>query len=248
MLSILWQIINVACQLPRSCTNAGIIAITFDDGPTNYTFTILEIARQNNIKLTFHFTIHQRMTGDLTDIYKLVIEEGHTLGLRVNPTRDYDNMDYNQVEVDINKQVCAINKSSGSKIKFARAPEMDSLYNQDIYTVLYNDNITQTSANFSVVGFPDPLKEFEEMICASNPEFDSFIVQMHDSQEENDQYLQDFINIGLENGYTFVNLEDCLGDYKPENTSGGNKRSKLSSDGVADICILPLLALLFHIL
>lgn len=248
MYILLAIIISVGCSLPNTCTNAGLIAITFDDGPTSYTPTILDIADENNIKLTFHFTVHQRMTGNLTNIYKRVVEEGHTLGLRVNPQRDYDEMDYELVQSDIDKQVTLINKASDSTIKYARAPEEGGSYNENVYNALLSEGVLQTSSSFSPYIFDDPVEEFRSMIEGSSYQLDSFIVQMHDAMEEEDNYLQDFIDIGKENGYTFVNLDECLGDYKPDSSSGGGSKSKLSSDGVADLCILPLIALIFHIL
>lgn len=241
-------IVSVGCSLPNTCSNAGLIAITFDDGPTNYTLDILDIAEENNIKLTFHFTVHQRMTGNLTNIYKRVVEEGHTLGLRVNPGRDYDQMESDMVKNDIDKQIESMNKASGTKIKYARAPQDGSSYNEDVYNALLSKGVIQTSSTFSPYIFDDPVEEFRSMIEGSSYQLDSFIVQMHDAMEEKDNYLQDFIDIGKQHGYTFVNLEECLGDYEPEPSSGGRSGSKLSSDGVADICLLPLFALIFHIL
>lgn len=246
MIVLFLLILSIFAYLPNTCTNAGLIAVVFDDGPTDYTEEILEIADRNNIPLSFHFTINQRLSGDMREIYRKVVEGGHTLGLRVNPKRDYDTMSYEEVQEDIERQIAGINKEGDTNIKFAKAPEDNGSYNTDVYNVLRENNITQSSSIFSPYTYSDPVSEFKEMLGTSSNKFDSFIIQMHDYKEKEDGYLQDFIDAGKDEGYTFVNLEDCLGDYKPEKND--QKKSSLKSDGVTDVFILPLITLIFYII
>ena len=55
------------------------VYLTFDDGPSTNTQQILDILKQYNVKATF-FVIGK--TDDLSkEMYKKIVEEGHTLGM-----------------------------------------------------------------------------------------------------------------------------------------------------------------------
>ena len=56
-------------------TNVKIAYLTFDDGPYELTYQVLDLLKQNNIRATF-FVLGK--TG-VEDRYKRIVEEGHTL-------------------------------------------------------------------------------------------------------------------------------------------------------------------------
>lgn len=250
MIIFIFYFLIKSIELKEDCTTSGLIAITFDDGPIAYTNEILNIAQQNDVPLTFHFTIHQKSKGDVSGIYKRAVEDGHTVGLRVNPKRDYNDMIYEDIEDDIRRQVDALNKTSDSKIKYARVPVDDGNVNEDVYEILKSNEIIQSSYAFRPYEYDDPIEEYKQLLETSNPKYDSFIIVLHDSLQEDNQYLEKMISIGRENGYTFTNLDECLGGYNPEDAGNesSNKKSKLSDAGVQDIFILPIFSLIFHIL
>lgn len=97
-------------ELPTTCTNAGLIALTFDDDPTSNTKHILDLAKKKKVVFSFHFTVHMLSSGEHREIYKRAVKEGHTVGLRTTPNRNYDKLDPDVIEGDITKQIMAINK------------------------------------------------------------------------------------------------------------------------------------------
>lgn len=55
------------------------VFLTFDDGPSPYTETILDICRSYNVKVTF-FVVGK--TGEKNEeLYRRIVEEGHTIGM-----------------------------------------------------------------------------------------------------------------------------------------------------------------------
>ncbi|EQB60675.1 polysaccharide deacetylase [Vairimorpha apis BRL 01] len=239
-------LLNIRTGLQENCTNGGLIAITFDDGPTKYTNTILDIAQDKDVPLTFHFTVHEKYRGNLATIYRRAADEGHTVGLRVNPKRNYDEMEFDDVKDDIERQLTALADVTNTDIKYARAPVDDGSYNEAVYETFAGNNIVQSSYNFRPYDIEgNPIEEWKSMLKLANPKYESFIVQLHDEREQEDAYLEDIIDIGKEFGFTFVTLDDCLGDFKPDNIPI-DKKSKLSSDGVTDINISYIFLLVLY--
>jgi peptidoglycan-N-acetylglucosamine deacetylase len=64
----------------KECHSPGLVAITFDDGPSEYTNEILDALKSNNVKATFFVTGHKLNSNDSIITIKRIINEGHTLG------------------------------------------------------------------------------------------------------------------------------------------------------------------------
>lgn len=60
-------------------TKQTVAYLTFDDGPSENTGEILDIIKEYNIKATF-FVIGKE-TDEAKELYKRIVEEGHTLGM-----------------------------------------------------------------------------------------------------------------------------------------------------------------------
>ena len=65
-------------------TSTPIVYLTFDDGPSLNTIKILDILKENDIKATFFVVGNDKEYAK--DIYKRIVDEGHTLG---NHTYDH---------------------------------------------------------------------------------------------------------------------------------------------------------------
>jgi peptidoglycan/xylan/chitin deacetylase (PgdA/CDA1 family) len=193
--------------------------------------------------------VNQKSKGNISGIYKNAIDQGHTVGLQVNPNRDYDDMDADEIDDDVARQLDAIKNLTDTDVKYAKGPVTDGEPNADLYNVLAQNDITMPYYNFCPYDHDDPMGEFESTIRTSNPKYDSFMVLLHDKQEADTPYLREIVELGRENGYEFVNMDQCLGDYKPEDGGDGFK-PKDKTAGVQSIgsTFLPLLVVLVHFL
>eukprot|EP00866_Antonospora_locustae_P000175 jgi/Antlo1/175/2217 len=235
-------------MLQDCCTSPGLIALTFDDGPTDQTPHILEMLDDMNCKATFHFNTNVRAKGNIRGLYKRAAEEKHCVGLRVKPDRNYDDMDPEDVEDDINRQIASINDEVGEDIRYARAPVEDGNVNENVYNALLKNNVTQTGYMYCLYDDydtpEDALEFYERLLANSNPKYDSFIFLLHDEKEKTFPLAEEMINIGREHNYEFVTLDQCLEGYTPEEggssggSSGGRRRREKS--GVGSMMIFPL--------
>lgn len=69
---------NIAIAKRRILKATGVIYLTFDDGPSDVTPEILDILKENNVKVTFFIVNYSE--EDKSTIQR-IIDEGHTLGL-----------------------------------------------------------------------------------------------------------------------------------------------------------------------
>ena len=93
--------------------------LTFDDGPSANTIKILDFLKANHIKATF-FVIGKE---NMDDIYKRIVDEGHTLAIHSN-THDYAQI-YQNVDTfmdDINTLANRLEKITGVRPTIMRFP------------------------------------------------------------------------------------------------------------------------------
>jgi peptidoglycan/xylan/chitin deacetylase (PgdA/CDA1 family) len=123
-------------QIVYTGLDAGIysekeVYLTFDDGPSIYTDDILDILAKYNVKATF-FVVGKTDKGS-KEIYKRIVEEGHTLGMH-SYSHKYEKI-YNSVE-DFDKDFTKLWKllydTTGYKPSIFRFPGgSDNLVNKN---------------------------------------------------------------------------------------------------------------------
>ena len=107
------------------------VYLTFDDGPSTNTQQILDILKQYNVKATF-FVIGK--TDDLSkEMYKKIVEEGHTLGMHSYSHKYsviYDSM--SAFEQDFNQIHDYLKEVTGVDCKYYRFPGGSSTQNTSL--------------------------------------------------------------------------------------------------------------------
>lgn len=243
---MLFNVLFTLCSLPTKCTQAGYIAITFDDGPTeNGTPEILDICEELDVPVSFHFVTASISRDSIASIIRRAADEKHQVGLRVHPQRDYDTMSSDEIQADIKNQLSVLSDETSKKVRFARAPVSDGSTNEDIYNTLTGENVIQTNYNYCIyheVDDPEDVKDkLHKLFKSSNVNHDSFIFMLHDAKEEDFPALVNIVKIGRSYGYKFVTLDQCLSGYEPGDTLITNKSSQLKNlSGCKGNKIVPL--------
>lgn len=243
----------IKCTLPDKCVTNGVMAITFDDGPTGHTDVVLDQLDSLGVPATFHFTVQNIIRGNISDMMRRAVEEGHTVGLRVNPKRDYDSMDADSIKKDIDGQIKVLEKETGEPIKFARAPAPDNVVNEDVYEALKKQKIIQSGYTYCFYHESEDSDQavslLEKILETSSPQYESFIFLLHEEMEKSFPLLEDIVRLGKKYGYKFVTLDECLEGYKPGEVvavgSGGSALKNTSGAEAFKLVPLCLLSLLF---
>ena len=195
--------------------NGKIVYLTFDDGPCAYTEDILNVLDKYNVKATFFVT--NQFSG-YSDIIKKEYEKGHKIAVHTY-THNYKKI-YSSLEAylnDFNEMNNLIYEQTGEYSNLFRFPggssNTVSRFNRGVITsiankmtelgnIYYDWNIDSNDTRYT-----DPYKIYESVIYNIN-KFDESVVLMHDVKSANIESVDMILKYGLENGYTFLPLNE----------------------------------------
>lgn len=167
------------------------VYLTFDDGPGPNTEKILDILKKNDIKATFFVT--GKKDDFSTQMYKRIVEEGHTLGMH-SYSHVYDEI-YDSKEAfsqDLERLYEYLHDVTGVYSEFYRFPGGSSVQDtqvpiEDLIGVLEEKKITYLDWNVlspdirdSAVGKKQMVKE----ILADVKKYDTSVVVFYDTQTQ----------------------------------------------------------------
>lgn len=195
--------------------NGKIVYLTFDDGPASYTEEILNVLKKYNVKATFFVT---NQFSSYQNVIKREYEEGHTVAVHTyshnykkiyNSVEDYL-LDYDNINQIIYEQTGEYSKlfrfpggSSNTISKFNRGimTELDKK-TRELGYIYYDWNVDSMDTSEK-----DPLKIADNVIKGIEENKES-IVLLHDIKKTNIESVDKIISYGLDNGYTFLPLDE----------------------------------------
>lgn len=203
---------------PTGIYKNSMIYLTFDDGPSNVTGSILDILKEKNVKATF-FVINN--SDSLNYLIKRAYDEGHTIGLHSN-THRYD-LVYSSVDnyfSDLNAISNKVKNITGTESKIIRFPGggsnlVSANYSRGIMSVLTNEVLARGYHYFDwnvdcgdAGGSKNSGDVYRNVVNYLNHN-QTNVVLMHDFQNNYKTLdaLRDIIDYGIENGYTFAALD-----------------------------------------
>lgn len=249
---MLWILYFASCwceDVPDVCTTSGMIAINFVDGPVRgITDRVLNTLDELGVKATFSFTVNQKAVGNVGQLYRRAVNEGHTVGLRTDPRMDESCQDLSRdaLEEHVDREIDTIDGLSGTEVRYASVPITNGEVNSEMYSILTERGVLPLGYTFCPYDYDSPIEDFESMIEGSDPKHHSFIILMHDGQEGDTTRLERMVKIGEDRGYRFVNMDECLKGYKG---APGEPEIALRGKGVESVAtFLPFFMLLARFL
>lgn len=196
--------------LVRGKSNRKVVALTFDDGPTNLSSKILDVLNKNGAKATF-FWLGKNL-ADKTDIIEKAKKNGHQIANHSWDHTNGYNLDENLIwEQQVLRTIAALETVAGIQTNFYRPPfggitqkQIDFLGSKGITTVLWS--ITTMDWDHTQNNGNDLLNKFTTYLHPGA------IVLLHDydfgKSEEMLVALEKMIIFGKSQGYTFVTIEN----------------------------------------
>ena len=200
----------------KETPDRGIIYLTFDDGPGEFTDKLLDVLKKNNVKATFF------VTGFGEDrLIKRAFDEGHTIGLHTF-THDYSYVykNMNNYFDDLNKVQERVKRITGKETYLIRFPGGSSNTVSKNYDggvkimsklveevtkrgyVYFDWNISSGDAG-SVTSSASVYKNVIDGLGKGG----SYVVLQHDVKGYSVDAVERIIKYGKEHGYRFLPLD-----------------------------------------
>lgn len=207
--------------LDLGCSAPGMVALTFDDGPSSNLPTVLETLEQHDVKATFYFLGAKLELSHYLDMARDTVAAGHQIE---NHSWDHPNF-LNLSDAQIKKQVNDTNQIFWDELgvvpRFVRPPQgrIDVPKAMPIWALGYGISLWNLDPQDYRSGlFWGPNQVYQEIVKAfdrGNPATDSFNILLHDSSATSVEKLADIIVLAKSRGYRLVTLDECV-DSGPE--------------------------------
>ncbi len=201
---------SVGNCLVRGKSNRKVVALTFDDGPTNLSNKILDVLNKNRVKATFFWQGNN--LADKTQIIEKAKKSGHQIANHSWDHTNGYNLDENYVwEQQVARTISALKTVAGVQSKYYRPPfggitqkQIDFLGTKGITTVLWS--LTTMDWDKTQNDGIDLENKFKNYLHPGA------IVLLHDfdfgKSEQMLVALEKMILYGKSQGYTFVTIEN----------------------------------------
>ncbi|KAI1331144.1 carbohydrate-binding module family 18 [Xylariaceae sp. FL0255] len=209
------------------CVNPGDIAVTFDDGPYNFTSDLLDKLATYDARATFFITgnnMHKGMINNAslpwTSIIQRAAAEGHQIASHTWSHENYSTLSTAQFKDQMIWNEIAFNDILGYFPTYMRPPysicptntcgaQLATLG----YHVVYFDLDTQGYLNDDPTLIQNSKDIWDAAIDGSNTCTDNFLQIEHDTHYQTVYNLTDYVLTSLFNhGYRSVTVGECLGD------------------------------------
>ncbi|KAI1333692.1 hypothetical protein F5Y15DRAFT_410175 [Xylariaceae sp. FL0016] len=208
------------------CVNKGDIAVTFDDGPYNFTNDLLDKFAEYEAKATFFITGNNLGKGKINDpdkpwltVIQRMAAEGHQIASHTWSHENYSQLTAAQFKNQMVWNEIAFNDILGYFPTYMRPPYsicpaacQTQLANLG-YHAVYFDLDTEGYLHDDATQIQTSKDIWDDAIDGSNPCKDSYLQIEHDIHWQTVYNLTDYLLQSLfDHGYRSVTVGQCLGD------------------------------------
>jgi peptidoglycan/xylan/chitin deacetylase (PgdA/CDA1 family) len=195
------------------CNAAGMMALTFDDGPASYTGQLLDILKSKNVRATFHLTTKHLTDPAVQSSIQAISSAGHLIGLRTEADWDLLKMSDDQIRSSIARQANVMASFIGYYPKFVRLPYGG--YDDRVLRAVESTGAVVTTHNLETYDYTNDGNRVVNAVQLATsllaPGAGSFIVVQHDGVQQSVAVSGKVIDIAAGATYKLVTLDACLG-------------------------------------
>lgn len=228
-------------RVPDFCEGDGSVALTFDEGPSDFTTIVLDQLASSKIKVTFHVITKYLNTVAYVANMRRAFKDGHVIGLRFPTTVDPTQLTQNQLVSALRNEANQIFSVIGTYPKFIRLPS-DKL-TDDVVAVVQSEGYIVTKWTIDPMDYTAGLDaaqivaKYSDMFKLVSKGTAGYISLHHDIYtlyRDKPDIIPTLVNAVQAAGYKFVTLDKCLLEaeaYRATNGEGNPTASSVKSDG-----------------
>lgn len=191
-----------------------LLALTFDDGPSEYTERLLDILNNKNVKATF-FVLGSRASA-FPNLISREIADGHEVESHTFAHKDLTTISRGEIENEISsaeQTICNAENKQGC-IKYVRPP----------YGAV--NGVVRSIAKVPLIGWSVDSDDWRSRDAGQVKEkvlgtaFDGAIVLMHDIYDSTITGVEWMLDDLREQGYTFVTIDELVKTRNPNLETG----------------------------
>ncbi|KAI0829960.1 carbohydrate-binding module family 18 [Hypoxylon sp. FL0890] len=210
------------------CENEGDVALTFDDGPGQYTSELLDLLERYDAKATFFITGINNGKGEIDDtslqwpsVIQRMYSDNHQIASHTWSHPDLSTITSARRKDEMIKNEMALRNILGFIPTYMRPPYSScteaSGCQADLaalqYHVIYFDLDTADYLNDSPNLIQNSKNNFDDYFEDKSPDTDDALVISHDIHEQTVHNLTEYMLKGIQSrGYRTVTVGECLGD------------------------------------
>jgi peptidoglycan/xylan/chitin deacetylase (PgdA/CDA1 family) len=188
------------------CSKLKCIALTFDDGPSNYTNQVLDALQRYHAHASF-FVIGQNIDKH-RDVLKRASDTGNTIGNHSwgHPTLSY--LTPARINDELTRTNNAIKQVTGKDTSYMRPP--NGAINHTVYTVLAERKMTAIMWSVDTRDWADRNTDivYNRVIAGAKP---GAIIILHDIHQTSVAAVPRILETLTKQGYVFVSIEQLFG-------------------------------------
>ncbi|KAF4466767.1 chitin binding [Fusarium albosuccineum] len=210
-----------------TCTTPGVIALTFDDGPFNYTNEILDLLDEKQVTATFFIAGNNRGKGHIDDsanpwpaMLRRMYSAGHHIA-----SHTWTHRNLNQINSTIQRTEMIYNEMAFRNLfgwipTYMRPPYLECNAGSGCLDLMEELGYHVITSNIDTKDYqydnPELIQIAKDRYCdgvSADPENNEYIVLAHDVHEQTVAELAAYmIDTARERGYRLVTVGECLGD------------------------------------
>ena len=236
-------------SIRNTCQGRGVVALTFDDGPADYTTQLLNILDSKNAKATFHLTTQYLTDPNVQEIIQRIAGAGHLIGLRTEPSWDLFSMSADQIRASIARQSQVMAQFIGYQPILVRLPYKK--YDDKALSAIESTGAVVTVHNLETYDYTGDanriLKAYQVSLQLAGKGAGSFISVQHDGVSASVSVTPQVIDFIRSQNYKLIKLDECLGlgdltkNKKPLDGGDGDAAPmEIDTAGGLDTSNLPL--------
>lgn len=196
------------------CVDTGVLAITIDDGPAQFTSEAVDKLAGTGANVTFHFTTQYLTDPNVQFVIQKAAKAGHLIGLRSETTWDLKSMDTETIKSEFVRVSNVMAQFTGYAPKLVRLPYKS--YDDRILAAIESAGFTVTTHNIdsydvSAGSSSSVLNAYKLAISLKAAGTGSFISLQHDAIQGSMQALPDIVAFAKSKNYKLIRLDECVG-------------------------------------